>query len=136
MADVNDGHMELINAIMTIVDGKLDSYSTTSSLTGVVTEDPVGFKCKVNINNEIYECTLAEHLHSWIQKDDVVIVQDLYNNKQRLMVTGKTGQLQSSPSLVFFNPKSERLESGVDGVFDSSGDKIGYASVGKEIDNG
>ena len=66
----------------------------------------------------------------------IVIVQDLYNNKQRLMVTGKTGQLQSSPSLVFFNPKSERLESGVDGVFDSSGDKIGYASVGKEIDNG
>lgn len=52
------------------------------------------------------------------------------------MVTGKTGQLQSSPSLVFFNPKSERLESGVDGVFDSDGEKIGYASVGKEIDNG
>lgn len=116
-------HSNLFTAVDKIVEVKMSAMTTTNSTVGVVSSDPEGFTCKVKLNNEEYVCTIPEHLHSWIQKNDIVIIQDLYNNGQKRMVIGKTGQVQESPSLVFYDKDKKKLTSGVDGLFDSEGNK-------------
>lgn len=122
----------LVDAVNKIVDVKMGSLSTTNSTIGIVSSEPSGFSCTVKINNEEFECTIPEHLHPWIQKDDIVILQDLYGNGQKRMIIGKTGQLQQSPSLVFYDKKQKKNTSGVDGLFDSEGNKTKIiGTVGK-----
>lgn len=125
----------IIASIDKLISSRIDAIQTTNSTVGVVSKDPVGFECEVKIKNEIFTCVIPEHLHSWIQKDDIVIIQDLYNNGQKRLITGKTGQLQDTPSLVFFNNKSKAI-SGVDGLFDNEGNKTRYlgTAVAEEKD--
>lgn len=120
---LTDAHIHLATSVKKIVENALNDFTTTNSVVGVVTEDPNAFSANVKINNEVFECTLPEHLHSWIQKDDIVIIQDLFNNGQKKVITGKTGQLQKTPSLVFYDSSKDRLTSGVDGLFDEKGNK-------------
>lgn len=127
--EVHDGQKQVIRAIETVVDSKLNSFNNTTSSFGIVTEDPVGFSATVKVGQNTYTCILPENLHSWIQKDDVVIVQDMFNDGQKKIVTGKTGQSRpADPALVFFNEETEMIESGVDGVFFGE-NKQTYATV-------
>lgn len=126
MAGLNS-QKQIVDAIEQVVDLKLAKQKTTSSRIGIVKEDPVGFEAKVSIGEDVYDCTLPEHLHTWIQKGDVVIVQDLYADGSRLMITGKTGSTMETPSLVFF--EGEHAISGVDVVIDGNGEKIDTAGT-------
>lgn len=120
-----DIQRSLVEAVEIVVDSKLDKVSTTSSQFGIIVEDPNGFDCKVKIGSDIFSCQLPEHLHTWIQKNDIVIVQDLYGNGSKKIVTGKTGSVNQSPSLVFHDEESGKLIGGVDMVFDeNSNEKI------------
>ena len=122
----------LVNAVNKIVEVKINSFTSTNSTIGIVSNEPSGFGCKVKINDEEFECTIPEHLHPWIQKDDIVILQDLFGNGQKRVVVGKTGQLQQSPSLVFYDKKQKKNTSGVDGLFNSEGNKTKIiGTVGK-----
>ena len=119
-----DLQKSVIKAIETVVDAKLGESSTTNSTMGVVVEDPKGFACKVDMNGQIFTCSLPEHLHTWIQKDDIVIIQDLYNNGVKRVVTGKTGSTRPSPSIVFHDEESGGLIGGVDYIEDENGNKM------------
>ena len=114
----------IVTAIEKVVDSKLYGLSTTNSLIGIVIEEPRGFDCKVSIRGQEFECTLPEHLHTWIQKDDVVIVQDLYGDGRSKIITGKTGTVHKQPSIVFFDKEKEKNISGRDGLFDESGNRV------------
>lgn len=124
----------LIDAIETIVDRKLDNYNSTTSVIGVLVEDPDEFTGKVKIVDDIFTCTIPEYLHTWLQKDDVVIVQDLFNDGRKKTIIGKTGKTRvTDPSLVFYRDGHNYY--GVDGVFNEDTDeKISYATV-EEGDN-
>lgn len=122
----------LLEAVEIVVDSKLKNTNQTNSMIGVVVSDPIGFEVSVQMQGSVFTCTLPEHLHSWVQKDDIVIIQDLYSDGQKRIVTGKTGQLQSTPSLVFYSEEKDGLISGVDGIFDDYGNKITYGTVIKE----
>lgn len=104
-----------------VAKSEVDKSKSTSSKIGYVVKDPKGFSCKVSVNGLEIECQLPEHLHSWIQKDDVVIIQDLYGDGSKKIVTGKTGSRNTDPSLVFYDEETERNISGVDIVYDESG---------------
>ena len=119
-----DMQKNIIQAIETVVESKIGSRDTTNSLSGIVVEDPSGFACKVEINGQVYNCQLPEHLHSWIQKNDIVIVQDLHNNGLKRVVTGKTGSIISDASLVFNDEESGKLIGGVDYIEDENGNKM------------
>lgn len=119
--EVYEIQKQIFDSIQSAIDSRIGGLNTTNSTIGIVEETPNGFDCKVILNGDSITCSLPEHLHSWIQKDDVVIVQDLYNNSQNRVVIGKTGQVSKSPSLVFEDKEKEKLVSGVDGIFDSSG---------------
>lgn len=122
---VNEMHKILVDSVDQIVSARVSSMTTTNSIIGVVSENPDGFNCKVKIKMDEVTCIIPEHLHSWIQKDDIVIIQDLYNDGQKRMITGKTGQLQSSPSLVFYDKDEDKNTSGVDGLFDKEDNLTG-----------
>lgn len=104
-----------------VAKAEIERNKSTSSKIGYVTDDPKGFSCKVSINGLEIECQLPEHLHSWIQKNDVVIIQDLYGDGSKKIVTGKTGSRNTDPSLVFYDEEIGRNVSGVDIVYDESG---------------
>lgn len=118
-----DMQKSVVESIRTIVDMEISKISKTDSQIGVIQSDPLGFSCKVMIGEYTYTCQLPEHLHTWIQKDDIVIVQDLYGDGAKKIVTGKVGQKQESPSLVFYDEEEGRNISGVDGLFDEMGSK-------------
>lgn len=103
-----------------VAKSEIGKSKSTSSKVGFVTEDPKGFSCKVSVNGLELDCQLPEHLHSWIQKDDVVIIQDLYGDGSRKVVTGKTGSRNADPSLVFHDEEIGRNISGVDIVYDEN----------------
>ena len=122
----------ILEAVDIVVKSRIGSIGYTNSQVGVVLEDPRGYDAQVKIRDTVVSCIVPEHLHSWIQKDDIVIIKDLYNDGQKMVIDAKTGQLQSTPSLVFYDPEKDRLISGVDGIFDESGNKIAYGTVIKK----
>jgi len=111
---------QLFKAMETVVEAKIGRLNTTNSRTGVVYEDPQGFQVKVQVNNQILECSLPEHLHDWISKDDVVTISDLYGNGQSLVVTGSIGSTRSE-SLVINDESKNRLVGGVHKIEDDTG---------------
>lgn len=113
----------IVTSIKAVVDAEIGKINTTSSQIGTILEDPSGFDCRVKIGIEEYTCQLPEHLHTWIQKDDIVIVQDLYGNGAKKVVTGKTGSTNKGSSLVFYSEEENKLIGGVDAIFDEEGNE-------------
>lgn len=135
--DNNDARKNIVSAqesmllmVERVVDAKINNFGVTSSVIGVVVSNPVGNICDVKIIDDVYQCIIQEHLIHWIQKDDIVIVQDLHNNKRKMLITGKTGSIASGAQLVFEDARAAgNYVSGVDGAFDSDGNNIGYFIV-------
>lgn len=120
----------VIRAIRTIVGAEIQSIDTTRSTIGIVLDNPKNYKTKVKINDDVFEAIVPEHVHHWIQKDDVVVIRDLYNDKKKLVVEGKTGHVSGEPQLVFSDARdTDKYVSGVDGVFDENGNLLNYATV-------
>lgn len=120
----------VIKAIRTIVGAEMQSMNATKSTIGIVLDNPKNYKAKVKINDDVFEAIVPEHVHHWIQKDDVVVVRDLYNDKKKLVIEGKTGHVSGEPQLVFSDARdTDKYVSGVDGVFDENGNLLNYATV-------
>ena len=119
----DDIQRSIVKAVDTLIEERLERDNKTRSEIGIVVDEPTGFSASVKILEQIYDCILPEHLHSWIQKNDVVIIQDRMNNGQRVIV-GKTGDYLQEPSLVFHDEEQDILISGRDGIFDAN-EKMG-----------
>ncbi|MFS8177785.1 hypothetical protein CBG04_09740 [Limosilactobacillus reuteri] len=103
---------KLLEAVQIMVEEKVKQSSGPVFDTGIVAEDPAGYKCIVNINGTEKTCTLPEHLHDWISKDDIVYVNDVYGNGSELVVTGSGGSIRKQTMVVNDEEKS-KLISGV-----------------------
>ena len=125
-----DMQENIIKAIRTVVGAEMQSMNATKSTIGIVLENPKNYKAKVKINDDVFEAIVPEHVHHWIQKDDVVVIRDLYNDKKKLVIEGKTGHIGGEPQLVFSDARdTDKYVSGVDGVFDENGNLLNYATV-------
>ncbi|HFI0463211.1 TPA: hypothetical protein ACGO1T_000555 [Streptococcus suis] len=125
---VHQNQIKLVETIDMIVQDRVKNASTTMSTIGIVKTDPNNYSCTVTIKDQEVTCSVPEHLHSWIQKDDIVIIQDLYNDGQSKVIVGKTGQLEKNPSIVIYDESIGKDISGVDGVFEDDV-KITYAHI-------
>lgn len=114
MADnkVNETQMAILNSINAIVDSKLSNLTTPSVKVGIVLQDPTGYQCVVKLNEAEITCTLPEHLHNWVAKDDIVYVQDAYGNGQQYIVIGSSGTTKSG-SMVIEDNDTGKFVSGV-----------------------
>lgn len=119
----------IIESIEKVVHAGISNMQTTNSLIGFVVGEPKGFDVTVSIYGEEYKCILPEHLHSWIQDKDVVIVQDLYGDGRSKVVTGKTGTTHQDSSLVFVDTEKDKIVSGRDGIFNGEERLDTYGTV-------
>lgn len=101
-----------MKGVEVIVDQKLSDYQTPQNLVGRVVENPRGYDCDVQIFQTIRSCTLPEHLHDWISKDDMVIVQDIYGDGSNMIIIGSHGSRRNQ-SLVINDENKDKLISGV-----------------------
>lgn len=112
----------ILEAIDIMVSDSIQRTKYTSSAIGKVKSVELP-DCKVTLADNEITCVLPEHLHNWIQKDDIVIVQDLYNDNTKKAVVGKVGS--SRPvSFVMYDEKVGKDVSGVDVTEDPSVGKI------------
>ena len=120
----------LIDAIKTVVASEINNVSASQSMTGTVIDDPSGYKCLVNISGVEKVCTLPEHLHDWVSKDDIVIIQDLYGNGAELVVTGSSGTTRNQSLVISDEDKKKgRLVSGVTKFEDKNGDLFDHELI-------
>lgn len=89
----DDVQKSLIEAIGIIVDETIKNTQYTSSQIGLV-KSIKGFDCVVEILGSDIECKLAEHLQSFIKVGDIVVVQDLYNDRVKKFIVSKIGTVQ------------------------------------------
>lgn len=110
----------LLQGIENVVDAKIQQMSKPEVFTGVVAEDPSGYKCIVRFNDTEKVCILPEHLHDWISKDDIVFVTDTRGNQSQLVVTGSSGSTRKK-TLVVKDEEKNKLIGGVTKFEDSDG---------------
>lgn len=113
---------KIIEGVGVIVDSKMKEVEMPKNQIGRVTANPSGYDCNVLIYGTEFSCTIPEHLHDWISKDDMVIVQDLYGNGSQMIVIGSHGSARKQ-TLVINDEKKERLVSGVT-VLEGDGETI------------
>ncbi|MCY9056047.1 hypothetical protein ACP8H2_09235 [Bacillus subtilis] len=108
----------LLEAIDIMVSENTKKIKYTSSTVGKVKVVNLP-NCTVTLPDNEITCLLPEHLHDWVQKDDIVVVQDLYNDNTKKVVVGKIGS--SRPvSFVMYDQSVGRNISGVDATEDPS----------------
>lgn len=101
----------LLDAIDIMVSDSIKKTKYTSSSIGKVKSIALP-DCVVSLVDNDVTCVLPEHLHDWIQKDDIVIIQDLYNDNMKKAVVGKVGSSRST-SFVMYNEAIGKSVSGV-----------------------
>ncbi|HDR8454042.1 TPA: hypothetical protein QC364_000841 [Bacillus cereus] len=112
----------LLDAIDIMVSERIKKMNYTSSSIGKVISVSLP-NCVVKLADNEISCTLPEHLHDWVQKDDVVIIQDLYNDNTKKAVIGKVGSSRPT-SFVMYDQDIGKGVSGVDVTEDPSTGKI------------
>lgn len=117
---ISETQKNILQAVETIVDQRVARQRTPNIQIGTVAEDPAGYKCIVNIQGTEKTCTLPEHLHDWISKDDIVYVNDIKGNSSELVVMGSSGSIRGQ-TLVVNDESKKKLISGVTKFEDSDG---------------
>lgn len=112
MAGVKEIQESLLKGVEIMVDSKLSNVQLPKNLVGKVIENPSGYDCPVEIFDTIFSCTLPEHLHDWISKDDMVIVQDIYGDGSNMIIIGSHGSTRKQ-TLTINDEKKGKLISGV-----------------------
>lgn len=117
---VLDNQKNILEAIKVIASQEAKKNSGPTVKVGVVAEDPQGYKCIVNIQGTEKTCTLPEHLHDWISKDDIVYVTDINGNNSEWVVTGSSGSTRGQ-TLVVNDEDKGKLTGGVTKMEDPDG---------------
>lgn len=117
---VLDNQKSILDAIKVIASQEVKRNSGPTVKVGIVTEDPQGYKCIVNIQGTEKTCTLPEHLHDWISKDDIVYVTDINGNNSEWVVTGSSGSTRDQ-TLVVNDEDKGKLTGGVTKLEDTDG---------------
>lgn len=102
----------ILKTIEILVDEKVKNVGYTASSIGKVVAINLP-SCTVKLVDNEIKCTIPEHLHDWIGLDDIVIVQDLYNDMTNKAVVGKVGSTRPA-SFVMYDQEIGKGVSGVD----------------------
>lgn len=114
---------DLIDGINALIDGRLKGINVPKTIVGTVVQDPSGFDCIVKIYGTEKNTILPEHLHDWVSKDDIVIVQDTKGDGSEMVVIGSSGSTRDN-SLVIEDTEQRHYISGVTKLEDSGIEKL------------
>lgn len=108
----------ILKAIDIVVSKNIKETKYTASNVGLV-RTVSGFDCTVEVQGSELSCVLMEHLHDWIQEDDIVIIQDLYNDNTKKAVIGKIGTSRPTSFTIYDDQKGKSV-SGVEQLYDTT----------------
>lgn len=112
-----DMQTAIIDSINILVEDKINKLNYVKFRQGVVLSVD-GYSCIVRIAETDFECKLMEHLHSWIEPQDVVNVE-VGGNGTELFVSGKIGTTKTN-SFVVEDATTSNYVSGIEGVEDEN----------------
>lgn len=101
----------ILSTIELIAGERLKNVNFTKSYTGIVRERN-GLKCIVEIFDSNYECIVPHNLSSFIDIEDIVIVQDIYNNGLKRIVQGVISSLNKDMFHIY-DPIEDRIVSSI-----------------------
>lgn len=93
----------IIEAIQILAGNSLSNISFTKSFSGRVNKIDKK-SCTVEAYGEEYECIIPSNLVGHIITNDVVIVQDLYNNNSRRLIQGVISSQEDSVKFHIYDP--------------------------------
>lgn len=103
----------LLESIKLIAGEKLKNVNFTKSYTGIVrTVDYDNHKCMVEIFGHAYECVLPHNLSNYVDLEDIVIIQDIFNNKFRRIIHGVISSLRKDMFHIY-DPIEDRIVSSI-----------------------
>jgi hypothetical protein len=106
----------LIESIKIIAGEKLSNVNFTKSFTGVVKEVN-GLLCTVEILGSNSECIIPHNLASFINKDDIVVVQDISNTNGQKIVQGVISSI--NPDIFhIYDPVEDKIVSSAEQLWD------------------
>lgn len=114
---------DLINGINVLIDSRMKSVNIPKTIVGTVVQDPDGYDCIVKVYGTEKNTILPEHLHDWVSKDDIVILQDTKGDGSELVVIGSSGSTRDN-SLVIEDTERDHYISGVTKFEDSETNKL------------
>jgi hypothetical protein len=107
----NELQSGLIKTIQLIAQERIKNVNFTKSYTGIVISMD-GNKAMVEIFGNAYECIIPNNLSNYIEKDDIVVIQDISNNKVKRVVQGVISSLNKFMFHIY-DPVEDKIVSSV-----------------------
>lgn len=111
-----DFQESIIESIRTIAGEKLKNVNFTKSYTGIV-RSVDGLNCIVEIFGSDSECIIPQNLSSFVEKDDIVIIQDIANNRFKRIVQGVISSLNKDMFHIY-DPIEDKIISSIMQLWD------------------
>jgi tRNA 2-selenouridine synthase SelU len=112
----------IIESIRTIAGERLRNVNFTKSFTGIV-KDIQGLKAIVEINGSDSECIIPHNLRSYIEQDDIVIVQDVFNNMVKRIIQGTISSTRKNMFHIY-DPTTDTIVSSVLQLWDEETNQV------------
>lgn len=112
----NNVQNSLISTIQTVAGEQIRNINFTKSFTGIVKKID-GLSCVVEIFGSDSDCIIPHNLLPFIDKDDIVIIQDIANNGIKRIVQGVISSLHKDMFHIY-DPIENRIVSSVMRLWD------------------
>ncbi|EOO44266.1 MULTISPECIES: hypothetical protein [Bacillus] len=113
---IKDIQQSLLETVQILAGERLKNVNFTKSYTGIV-RDVKGLRCIVEVLGSESECIIPYNLVSFIDVDDIVIVQDIGNNNAQKIVQGVISSLHKDMFHIY-DPIEDRIVSSIEQLWD------------------
>ncbi|HFK1434992.1 TPA: hypothetical protein ACGXNJ_005146 [Bacillus cereus] len=113
---IKDIQQSLLETVRILAGERLKNVNFTKSYTGIV-RDVKGLRCIVEVLGSESECIIPYNLVSFIDVDDIVIVQDIGNNNAQKIVQGVISSLHKDMFHIY-DPVEDRIISSIEQLWD------------------
>ncbi|MFC9727559.1 hypothetical protein [Bacillus cereus] len=106
----------LLETVQVLAGERLKNVSFTKSFTGIV-RDVKGLRCIVEVLGSDSECIIPYNLASFVDVDDIVILQDIGNNNAQKIVQGVISSIHQDMFHIY-DPVEDRIVSSIEQLWD------------------
>jgi hypothetical protein len=115
---MQDIQNSIIESIKIIAGERLKNINFTKSFTGMVKDiDLNNLICTVEVNGNNTECIIPHNLANYIWVDDIIIVQDISNNKRQKIVQGVISS-KNRDMFHIYDPDTDTIISSIEQLWD------------------
>jgi len=113
---MKDIQNSLLETVRILAGERLKNVNFTKSYTGIV-RDVKGLRCVVEVFGSESECIIPHNLVSFVDIDDIVIVQDIGNNNAQKIVQGVISSINQDMFHIYDDVEN-RIVSSIEQLWD------------------